>query len=206
MLFQNDAGARVTFRLAGLFHRNAGVVPLCCRKPATKRARLLCAAADASSLPYGHGVSPRSGFLAPAPPFCRGCFFGYGAVAMASDGRSLRRRRAHQKVVRLLYGKCCGQRGGCGRLRICCCWSSNRRGSETPQPRRQTASPGFTVGALFLPPVIWPFRPRLHRSLDSRGGFGGTRDRSPAHKRGGPPRCPRQQSPERVVRLRGSGR
>ena len=149
MLFQNDAGARVTFRLAGLFHRNAGVVPLCCRKPATKRARLLCAAADTSSLPYGRGVSPRSGFLAPAPPFCRGCFFGYGAVAMASDGRSLRRRRAHQKVVRLLYGKCCGQRGGCGRLRICCCWSSNRRGSETPQPRRQTASPGFTVGALF---------------------------------------------------------
>jgi hypothetical protein len=149
MLFQNDAGARVTFRLAGLFHRNAGVVPLCCRKPATKRARLLCAAADTSSLPYGHGVSPRSGFLAPAPPFCRGCFFGCGAVAMASDGRSLRRRRAHQKVVRLLYGKCCGQRGGCGRLRICCCWSSNRRGSETPQPRRQTASPGFTVGALF---------------------------------------------------------
>ena len=68
---------------------------------------------------------------------------------MASDGRSLRRRRAHQKVVRLLYGKCCGQRGGCGRLRICCCWSSNRRGSETPQPRLQTASPGFTVGALF---------------------------------------------------------
>ena len=45
-------------RLPGLFHCNAGVAPLCRRKAATKRARLLCAAADASSLPYGHGVSP----------------------------------------------------------------------------------------------------------------------------------------------------
>ena len=206
MLFQNDAGARVTCRLAGLFHRNAGVVPLCCRKPATKRARLLCAAADTSSLPYGHGVSPRSGFLAPAPPFCRGCFFGCGAVAMASDGRSLRRRRAHQKVVRLLYGKCCGQRGGCGHLRICCCWSSNSARFRDSTAASSDGQPRLHGRGSFLPPVIWPFRPRLHRSLDSRGGFGGTRDRSPAHKRGGPPRCPRQQSPERVVRLRGSGR
>jgi hypothetical protein len=115
------------------------------------------------------------------------------------------RRRRFRNSVRLLYGICCGQRGGRGRFRVCCCWSSNRRGSETPQPRHQVASPGFTVGALFAT-VIWPFHPRLHRLSDSHGGSGGTRDRSPAHRRGGPPRCPRQQSPERVVRLRGSGR
>jgi hypothetical protein len=45
------------------------VVPLYCRKPATKGRRLLCAAADASLLPYVHSVSlcaPQSGFLAPA--------------------------------------------------------------------------------------------------------------------------------------------
>jgi hypothetical protein len=34
----------------GFFHCNADMVLLCCRKAATKRARLLCAAADASSL------------------------------------------------------------------------------------------------------------------------------------------------------------
>jgi hypothetical protein len=37
-------------RLAGLFHWNANVAPLCRRKPATNGHRLLCAAADASSL------------------------------------------------------------------------------------------------------------------------------------------------------------
>jgi hypothetical protein len=34
----------------GFFHWNAGVVPLCCRKAATNGHRVLCAAADASSL------------------------------------------------------------------------------------------------------------------------------------------------------------
>jgi hypothetical protein len=35
----------------GFFHCNADVVPLCCRKAATKGRRVLCAATDASSLP-----------------------------------------------------------------------------------------------------------------------------------------------------------
>jgi hypothetical protein len=35
---------------ACLFHGNAGVVPRCCRKPATKGLRLMCAAADAFQL------------------------------------------------------------------------------------------------------------------------------------------------------------
>ena len=45
------------------------MVPLCCQKSATKGRRLLCAAADASLLPYVQSVSlcaPQSGFLAPA--------------------------------------------------------------------------------------------------------------------------------------------
>ena len=57
------------FCRARFFHWNAGAAPLCRRKPATKGRRLLCAAADASLLPYVHSVSlcaPQSGFLAPA--------------------------------------------------------------------------------------------------------------------------------------------
>ena len=63
----------------GFFHWNADVVPLCCRKPATKGRRLLCAATDASSLPStasafgskrlpspGTAISGRGYFLATA--------------------------------------------------------------------------------------------------------------------------------------------
>jgi hypothetical protein len=61
----------------GFFHWNAGVAPLCRRKPAMKGRRLLCAA---SSL--------RSGFLAPALPSWPGLFFGGGASSARSRSRS----------------------------------------------------------------------------------------------------------------------
>ena len=89
-----------------------------------------------------------SGIAALFPNFVRGAPYG-GRRPFQNIGLPHSGGGRIRKPVRPLYGKCCGQRGGRGRLRICCCWSSNRRGSETPQPRRQTASPGFTVGALF---------------------------------------------------------
>lgn len=45
------------FLSARLFHWNAGVAPLCCRKPATMGPRLLCAAADASPFSRRHPIA-----------------------------------------------------------------------------------------------------------------------------------------------------
>ena len=73
----------------GFFHWNADVAPLYRRKPATKGGKAVGAAADASLLPYVHSVSlcaPRSGFLAPAPPFRPGLFFGGSQSARPRRG------------------------------------------------------------------------------------------------------------------------
>ena len=99
-----------------------------------------------------------SGIAALFPNFVRGAPYG-GRRPFQNIGLPHSGGGRIRKPVRPLYGKCCGQRGGRGRLRICCCWSSNWRGSETPQPRCQVASPGFTVGALFAT-VNLAFSPR----------------------------------------------
>ena len=92
----------------GFFHWNAGAAPLCCRKPATKGGKAVGAAADASLIPYVHSVSlcaPRSGFLAPAPPFRPGLFFWQRRRCDGGRGLSLLRRRALNAAV-LVLGKC----------------------------------------------------------------------------------------------------
>ena len=100
--------------MPGLFHWNADVVPLYCRKPATKGRRLLCAAADASLLPYVHSVSlcaPQSGFLARLLP---GLFLkrvnDKGEARPIFRIQSTARRRCHVAQI-------CDRLLGCKRLR-----------------------------------------------------------------------------------------
>jgi hypothetical protein len=75
------------FCRARFFHWNAGAAPLCRRKPATKGRRLLCAAADASLLPYVHSVSlraPQGGFPSPGSALA-GAFFACGEGACSQS-------------------------------------------------------------------------------------------------------------------------
>ena len=83
------------------------MAPLCCRKPATKGRRLLCAAIDASSLPpRRQPLGSEAASLASAPPSWPGRFFWrrrscYGGRCPGSRPEIVSRRRSASKSAYL---------------------------------------------------------------------------------------------------------